>query len=176
MYNLGKSRASGLELELQARPVPRLTLSASYSYTDTKYVSFDYSGISNGAEQSVANLVGTPFAGVPKNLASISATYTYPLDAGRALRSYVSSRFVGSQYSAPYVLNGTLVSNNTPGYSLTSVGIALDADRWSASLHVSNVFDKQVLLAKGLGSYYTSEPSYVVGMPRNVGLSLTYHW
>lgn len=176
VYNLGKSRSSGLELELQARPLPSLTLLGSYSYTDTKYVSFDYSGTGSGAEESVANLVGKPFAGVPKDLASLSATYVHSVGSGINLRAYGSLRYVGSQYSAPFVLNGTLVSNNTPSYSLTSLGIALDADRWSISAHGNNVFDKRTILAKGLGSYYTSEPYYVVGVPREIGVSVKYHW
>ena len=49
MANAGKSRSIGAEISVTARPVNRLTINASYGYTNAKFINFndgqnDYSG------------------------------------------------------------------------------------------------------------------------------------
>ncbi|MEZ5736465.1 MAG: TonB-dependent receptor [Novosphingobium sp.] len=79
--NAGKSRIWGIEVDASARLLEGFKVDASYAYLNTKLVSITppplpifYSQLVPVAE------VGGPLAQSPKNRATITATYTLPLD------------------------------------------------------------------------------------------------
>ena len=72
MTNAGKSRSAGVELAATWYPTTRLQLSASYGYTNAKFVKFD-----NGKENYKGKYV--PYA--PQNTIFASANYTFPISS-----------------------------------------------------------------------------------------------
>lgn len=79
--NAGKSRMWGIEADASIRPFEGLELDASYTYLNTKLITFTapalpvyYSAV------FPATAVGGPLPLAPKHRASITGTYTLPLD------------------------------------------------------------------------------------------------
>ncbi|MEZ5734222.1 MAG: TonB-dependent receptor [Novosphingobium sp.] len=79
--NAGKSRIWGVEVDTSVRLFEGLKIDASYAYLDTKLVSINppplpvfYTALEPVAE------VGGPLAQSPKNRATVTATYTLPID------------------------------------------------------------------------------------------------
>jgi len=67
--NLGKTRARGLELELQAAPVPALLLSAQYTYLDGEV-------LVSSSDFDPVYAVGRPLVRRPKHQGALSARWT----------------------------------------------------------------------------------------------------
>lgn len=79
--NLQKTKAQGLELIAEARPIERLTITGNYTYTEAELAA----GANNGKQLSRR----------PKNLGNLSATYRWPV----GLSTSVAVRYVGKAYN-----------------------------------------------------------------------------
>jgi iron complex outermembrane receptor protein len=115
----GQVNVKGVELETVARIHERLSLNASYTYTDTN-----------------VNSTGLQLPIVPKNKASLFADYTWqdgPL-AGFGLGAGV--RYLGSSFGDP---TNTLKSDPE---TLFDAIIHYDYRNWKIALNASNLFDK----------------------------------
>ncbi|MDB5714016.1 MAG: TonB-dependent receptor [Sphingomonadales bacterium] len=138
--NIKKVRSRGVEAEATLHPVTGITLGASGTYTDAKYVSY-----TNGAcppeNQNlgrICDLSGQPLAGAPKYAYSLSADAVQPIGGievdGRVDYSYRSSYF-------------TAVSNSrysrVEGYGLTNlrIGFRRPGGAWDVAVWARNLFD-----------------------------------
>lgn len=79
--NLQKTKAQGLELIAEARPIERLTITGNYTYTQAELAA----GANDGKQLSRR----------PKNLGNLSATYRWPV----GLSTTVAVRYVGKTYN-----------------------------------------------------------------------------
>ncbi len=80
--NFGKARAYGLEFEVTAVPIENLTLSASGSVTDFKYLEISPEVLASGGVTKVSDY---PETMRPTFLSNFSAEYVQPLDEGMRL-------------------------------------------------------------------------------------------
>lgn len=80
--NFGKARAFGLEFEVTAIPIENLTLSASGSMTDFKYLEISPEVLASGGVSKVSDY---PETIRPTFMSNLSAEYVQPLDDGMRL-------------------------------------------------------------------------------------------
>jgi iron complex outermembrane receptor protein len=80
LTNAGKAKIKGLELEVVARITDAFSISGMYSYIDAKYKEWLISNGLVGAAAALVNVAGSAeFQNTPKNAASLTATYEWPL-------------------------------------------------------------------------------------------------
>jgi vitamin B12 transporter len=81
--NLGAARTQGIELEMHARPIPDLILSAAYTYLDTEKTS----------SADINQLQGARLPRRPRNEVYVSASYLW----FHKLRTTLSTKFVNAR-------------------------------------------------------------------------------
>ncbi|MEO5866920.1 MAG: TonB-dependent receptor [Sphingomonas sp.] len=128
--NIVRTRAQGAEFELALRPVDDLTVSANYSYIDSRNRSPD------------ANF-GKDLARRPKQTVSVSADYRLPF--GLSLGATVSH--VGDSF------DNAANTTRLDGYVLAGVRAELPIGRRFAVYgRIENVFDEKYQTVKGYGT------------------------
>ncbi|WQN26941.1 TonB-dependent siderophore receptor [Stutzerimonas stutzeri] len=157
--NIGRSRAKGVELEVSSDLTDNFNLTSAYTYTDSR--------ITKDAPGSL--LEDRQITGVPRNQASIWATYRF-LDGGlKGLRIGGGARHFDSTfaYTSP-ALYGKLDTGDVTlvdaalGYSIN--------EQWSAELNARNVLDKEYVAGcNNAGRCYWGEE-------RTLLATLTYDW
>jgi outer membrane receptor protein involved in Fe transport len=154
LVNVPKSRVFGTELEVQARPLRGLSLTASGTYLDAKVR--EYNGVVGESVDPVSGLrtavtasfrdVQLPFS--PKFQYNVRADYEFPI--GSALRGYLGGGVNGQTKSvATLVLPGTSPFGvpsdlfKVDGRALVNLnaGIGSEDNRWRFMVWGKNVFN-----------------------------------
>jgi outer membrane receptor protein involved in Fe transport len=181
VYNADTAESKGFEFE-SAGPlfVPRLSYSVGFAYADAK-LSSDFSYPANdGTGNVVPGLLrgtsGEQLPGSPKT--SVSAALIYDINLGPANDLVLSANGVYRSATALQVAPsvGTTTVQHSSTYEIVNFSAALVHDRWRTTLYVTNVFDKQEILAP------PSQPNqlanltndYIVNPPREIGLRIGY--
>lgn len=139
----GHAEVKGVEFEAVARIYERLTLNASYSYTET-----DTTG-------------GYHLTLVPKNKVSVFADYTFQTGPLAGFGGGVGYRYISSTY-------GDAANQwNDPGYGLVDAVVHYDIDKWRVSVDASNLFNKVYI------SQCSSETDCFYGLSRKVVATVT---
>jgi len=125
--NANEARLQGVEIELSARPLESLELTAAYGYTDAEFTDFDGTGVFDGNR-----LPNTPLYTF-----NAAARYEYPLDNGLGIVSRVDYNRTGTIYFADENVG------YQPTYDTVDAQIGLEADRWSVTLWGRNVLDER---------------------------------
>jgi iron complex outermembrane receptor protein len=198
IVNGKQSRIWGFEVNATVSPVDNLRLDASYSYLNTKLISFDLNGAAAIAAQDGYQVIPTSAAGyqlpdTPENKATLTATYTLP----------VPENWGGASISATYVYTGSMLTAVSPATTVTlppptgtqSLGtpygrvppfslvnmnlnwVGIAGSPFDASLFVTNLTEKHYwTFVQGIyNTPYGFEPR-VVGMPRMYGVRLRYNF
>ncbi len=133
--NVGKARTRGFEVELMAKPINWLTLSANYAYTDAKAIEGTEvtNGTVFGGNRSVA---GAELPRSPKHSAAVSAAVDYPINAD-GLRFVLRGDLV--YQSRRYAEIQNLIWANP--YTHINASIGLKGKGWSGILFVKNATD-----------------------------------
>lgn len=163
--NAGKARIYGVEAEVLFEPVQDLELTANYAYTNTKFT--DFTNPFDGTDLS-----GLPFARAPKNVYTLGARYTLPLDDDIGDISiggsyYHTDGFNGSDSPAPPF-------TDVEGWNLVNMDLGWNGilgSGFDANFFVNNLLDEEysylLLNLQSLG--YTS---FSPGRPRTYGITL----
>ncbi|HXZ14374.1 MAG TPA: outer membrane beta-barrel protein, partial [Roseiarcus sp.] len=150
---VGESRTKGPEVDFHGSPIPGLNLIANYTNISSALTKA-YSG-------AITNQLGQPFAGVPRNQATASATYEIQEGTFKGLK-------LGATYSYTGAARVTDFTNASPGSvqqvylgwlapSVAGYGIVdvlaeypfqYDGVKYSAGVNIHNLFDR---------TYYTGE-------------------
>lgn len=175
--NAGGFDAAGFEIEAIFRPIRRLSINASYTYSDTYFT--DYvtacpdSTVAQGAAAIAARCNapgstattplfqarGEPLSGAPKHSVTAGVDYNQPLDDTLTLDAsgtyYYRSR-VGYDPGEAFT--------NQPGYSIfgANIGIGRSDGAWRIGAFARNLFDKKF-------------QSSVIGLPFTGGAG-TVNW
>ena len=157
--NAAKARIRGAELDLSARPIDGLTLSAAYGHVDARYL-------------DVGRVPGltldTVFQRTPRHSFTASAHYEWPIRRGTLeLHGDYSYRSKEQFQILP-------AFNDQPGYGLLGARATFRAhdDRWSVALFGTNLTNERYRTAgrealQQIGIAYSS-----IGLPRQVGIQL----
>lgn len=180
--NAADARVTGAELEVTARPVDALTLTANYALLDAEYRSFPAASVPG---QLVPFLAGDPnfspatrtydasgnrLNAAPKHQLSGSAQLNFDLADGKAFvrgEYYYQSRVWYDASNAP------IFSQRPYDLVNASVGWTSDDRLWNAQIIGKNLANKEYLItiaANGL------VPAGLAGAPRTVAFQVTRSW
>jgi iron complex outermembrane receptor protein len=166
--NASKAEIDGFEFQGSIAPVKNLKVAASYSYNRGTYTKID--------PAAAPSLVGIPFGYLPANKASVTTTYTLPLDAA------IGELGIGASYSyqskffdAPAVQPLDYIA----GYGLVNLNLSWNGimrSAFDASFFISNATDRTYRV--GQYSNYVSDGRITsfYGEPRMFGVDLRYRF
>ena len=160
--NVGSATSKGGEMELRARPLQPLELSAGIGYQDAKITS-----TGPGSPQAV----GSPIYNVPDWTANLSATYTVPLTADWILVSGSDYSYVGRSYSAN---NDPADPRERPSYRLINARLALQRGEFEVALVGKNLADELTNLGdnRSIAAETPGRPRLFVNQPRTIGIEV----
>jgi iron complex outermembrane recepter protein len=134
MLNAQRADLYGAELELTAKPVKGLDLSAAAGYTDARYSRFTEPGVVGGLD-----LDGKPISFVPEFTANVSAQYRLPW-----WHLYVRGEVIGvgryyldDSYNVP---SGPVTQN---AYFLVNAQAGYESKHFGIYFFAKNIFDKR---------------------------------
>jgi len=176
LFNVPESEILGAELQVDARPIEGLTISAGITYLDSE-VTDDFFNIDSYG--TAANFKGSPFPYTPKWQGVADAQYEWPLS--NALGGFVGASVsyqddtaatLGPQTSYPYPELNALGGLAIKEYTLVDfrAGVESADGRYRLTATVSNAFNE----------YYWSNATRITdttvrfaGMPRTYGVNLS---
>lgn len=124
---VGEIRSRGFELQGHSTLGRRISMVASYAYTDSRYTKSNATGIAlDGTEESTQ---GKYQYGVPLNIASFWADYNLPFASLNGLGISTGSRFVGASWG------DNVNSFKVPGTTLFDGALHYDFSSDSRLLH-----------------------------------------
>ena len=181
VYNANTAESKGFELESSGPLFVRnLTYSIGYAFADAKLTS-DFSlpandGLGNIVPGLLSGKSGEQMPGSPKNSVSgaliydinLTPSYLLTLQANGVYRDAVALQV------APSV--GTTTIQHSSSYAVMNLNVTLSHKPWRATLYVTNVFDKQEILAppsqpNQLGNLTND---FLVNPPRETGIRVGY--
>ena len=187
--NAGKADIKGFELEALARVTDSLTLSGMVGYIDAKYKEWIVANGLTGTAAALINVASAAeFQNTPKNTASITATYEWPMAffdraGGFALSSTLSYRSKVNQFefvrlSGAAALDAA-VSQNVQlvqeSYSLWDAGLVWTSkdSKLQVALNGRNLADKRYKVAGYAFGAFSNSITTFYGDPRIVKASVT---
>lgn len=179
MVNVPKSRIYGIEGELTARPVERLTLSTSATYLKTK-VTGDFSTTPDGdgiynAQGYTGNFRGSELPYSPKFSANADAQYEIAVTD--TINGFLGGTVVYLGKQNTTFKTATLLANDfeISGYTTLDLraGIASSDDRWRVTAFGRNVTGKSYVTA--ISTYLDTLIRYR-GKPSTYGVSFSYSY
>ncbi|MHB8528750.1 MAG: TonB-dependent receptor [Caulobacteraceae bacterium] len=158
VQNAGGAKSDGAELEIDARPVPNLTVTAGAGYEDARITT---------AVPGGSFFVGQAISGVPKWTGSATFDYTHPTEWG--------SLFFRGQFS--YTGKSTsfnIANRERAAYTNIDLSIGGQVSRYEISLFVKNLGDVRANLGDEIPEVgeLPGRPRWLIGLPREVGIDL----
>jgi iron complex outermembrane receptor protein len=133
--NLPPSRRRGVELEANARPLPKLGLAAAYAYIDAKF----REGVLAGSPFSLQNvsLAGKQVPLVPRHKVTLRASWDFtPATRLNALVSYVGSQLMDND-------EANTLGVSIPAYTLVDLKLTHRWKSWAFAAGVNNLFNEK---------------------------------
>ena len=165
VFNAGKARIQGFELDLIAKPIDTLTLSVNYAYLDAKF-------------QQILDQAGNDitsrytFVEAPKHTLTTSLEYRFPDTPIGVLTAnidyFLKSKVSTSTADRRYVIGDYGLLNAR----LTLSDIPVGFGSWRLSAFGKNLTDKEYYIAHFNGGL----PSAIFGDPRTYGLEVTFEY
>lgn len=190
--NNGELRASGIEVELLARPTKALDLFATLSGADRKYVNVPARNGAGGVPCATlpepASCITTNDEPVrfPEVQGTLGGRYTIPLTGLQSSLSFSASASLSGHYwtstanDTPFAAGTPLLSTNPNVFGATPVAVPLskvgptqiinvgmayktDNGRWEAALECSNCSEEYYFTSSLVGVGYENDPRRVTG-------------
>ena len=194
VFNVPKSKATGVEGEFELAPSDRFDFAVSASQITSKLESTLTSTDSTGTVSVVAGIQkGNRLPTVPQFQMAAAATLHWTMNqmAGYATGVYqhVGDRFtqIGDQAAgfgtvsltsfAPHNIGGPYTQNTftfnpkLPAYDILNLRIGILKNRWDTALFVNNVTNENALLALDQERGTRARVGYLTNQPRTVGIS-----
>jgi len=169
--NAGDVRVRGIEIESTIRPIDRLTLQASGSYTVAKLRGDEVAppGITIIGAGSDGDYVPM----TPKWTLQGSAGYVFPVSDSLEVLTYADVNYMGPSWTQFDRVNA--YEHRLPGYALTGLRFGLQSsdNRWGVYAFVNNVFNVLGLTSKngGASTGGLDAINVVSVRPRTIGLN-----
>jgi outer membrane receptor protein involved in Fe transport len=159
--NAGGAKSVGVEVSGSARPVPRLSLGATFSYDDAVLTQgFPANG---------------QYYGVPGNRLPLTSTYSgsFSVDEEFSLphATGLVGAVVGHVGDRLGVFVGTPQRQDLPAYTRLDLHAGMRRGTWTINLNANNVTDERGLLDGGTGYFFPPARVYIT--PRTVGLNVS---
>lgn len=177
--NAGKARVRGLELEVMARPIPELTVSANWGYTDFDYQEF-ITSIDQVTGIAVDSADSAKPALAPKNTANIGVEYQFQPWSFGALSARVDASYSDSYDFHPFLTRYTHADSRTLyNARLTLADVAVAQGVLSVSAWGKNLTDEEYIangIDFGVDSGSLGFAGVIYGPRRSYGVDLTYRY
>jgi outer membrane receptor protein involved in Fe transport len=145
--NGGKAKSQGFETSFQARPVPRVTIQGTYSYTDAKLTEDvpaiiavnDPPGTYPSVPIQLDAHSGDRLPGSAKNSGSLGVTYTMPFKDGNIIADWTAT------YRGSVVTRlgwERAYGDKLPSYVLHRATVSYETDKYSLGFFANNILDK----------------------------------
>jgi len=162
--NAGAASVKGLELELQAAPIPGMRLGA--------YANFNQAKLSEDSPIPANGLSGDRIPFVPQTTVTLTGDYDWSLPFAQLKAT------AGAEYAYVSSRNSQLVSSSPtferfPGYETTTVHAGIKAANWSAIFNVQNVFNNTASIADSSVTLGVTPPSPIPNRPRTYSLMIS---
>lgn len=159
------AKASGLEIELNTRPLTGLTLQLGASFLN--------SNVEDILLPDLVTVVDHDLPQSPKFSGNLLARYEFPVSAGRA-----SVQF-DAQYSGKFcftVLCAPVEQEDSYTVANLRVGFASEDDRWEVAAYINNLFEEQYRVYAFDSSLFAGVVAGVYAKPRTYALTATYRF
>ncbi len=163
--NFGNARIYGAEAEASLKVVQGFTVSASGSYTDARFTSFN-----PGYANSVSITVGQPLVNTPVWQGDVSGEYRYAFDADRGLRARLDVQYTGS---TPTSYTYTTPVYTRPAYTNVNASVAGHIGKTELELFVRNIGNSYQIIDI-LPARSRNYAENQVAPPRTIGATLRY--
>ncbi len=161
--NVGKAHTTGVDGEINWRPIEGLLLSVNGNYTVAETdIDIEAHG---GMIPS-----GTPLPLIPKLTLNMSAQYRIALSNDFSITPRIDYKYTGDRKtSVPDFVNG----EELPANNVINLRFNLDYKGYKVYLFVNNLTDDRLMM-----NYFYNDPNvgkvYYMGRPRTVGLNFSY--
>ena len=188
VFNVPKAHSSGVELEMNLRPIDNLELGLAGSVVKAV---FD-STVTDGTGAVLGGIRdGNRLPSVPKVQFTASLTYNFSL-AGRESYATASWQHVGSRFTQPSdqennprtfvsglpfqgapATAATTLDLELPKYNLVNLNVGMDFERgFSAIVYVNNLTDEKALLSFDRERGGRARLGFATNQPRTIGVTL----
>ena len=162
--NAASAHSKGVEIEITARPVSQLQLTASYGYTDAAFNSFP------NATAAGADYTGHRLPLAPRSTLSGAAEWIQPLSG--ALQVFV--RGEASYRSRIYFASDNLYSDGGLTLINARIGVGPESGAWRLSAWARNLTDKTYVINRFAGAVVPGQVAQALGTPRTYGGELLF--
>ncbi|HEY3861776.1 MAG TPA: TonB-dependent receptor [Verrucomicrobiae bacterium] len=139
MLNARRADLYGAELELTARPIDGLNLSAGAGYTEARYSRFTEPPAASANGMAPVDLDGKAISFVPEFTANASARYRLP-----KLHIFIHGEVIGvGRYHLDDSYTGTEGPVTQDAYCLVNAQIGYESKHFEIYLFAKNIFDKR---------------------------------
>ena len=159
--NASGGKSQGLELALEARPLPWLTLSGWIAWNEAELsADFPPTSIAYGVS-------GNPLPYSSRWSGSLSADLEFPLNSRAKVFGGLTAGYVGKRFGQ---FTATPDRQLFSGYTRTDLRAGVRSGPWEINAFVNNLTDKRALLNGGLGTYTPIAFGFI--QPRTIGVSV----
>ena len=170
--NGSDARIYGLEAEMQALLSREWTLGVNFGYTNAQFLN----------DSSITGFPsGYSVPDIPDVTASATLRWKHELSNDLSLIGMLEGDYVGTRTDQPYGETLTLLNIDTflvhlPAYAFLNARLGLAGDRWSASLYVNNLTNKETVLdpQPQIDIQTNAFVRYLVNRPITAGLDFTF--
>jgi len=168
IVNAATARVNGAELEIVAKPVRGLDLTANFAVLDATYRRYPAAPIGGAATIDAS---GNRLNNAPKFTMNLAAQYTYPLAGGDSV--YARGEYSRRSQSYFTVLNSPLIGQDAYDLVNASLGYTSKDGRWTAEVWGRNLGDEEYVV-----NVYTNGPvpSGIPGAPKTYGVRLVWNY
>lgn len=159
VINAGDAKSQGIELKVDGRPTPDLTLSGWFDYDDAVMTSVSFAGIGFVYKPGTA----LPFSS--KYSAHLDAQQDFQISSEATLSVGAQASYVGSRAAG---ISDSPTLQHFPGYTQTDLRAGLDLKAWQFMLYANNVANIRGITGSLLP--YQQYNAYI--QPRTVGVSI----
>jgi iron complex outermembrane receptor protein len=179
--NAATAKVRGAELELVAKPIAELRLTANFSALDAKYDSYTAASVPSALTRFVSNATcvgmtctidasGNYLNAAPKYSALVAADYTHVM-AGYRWSTHVDYSWRDRTYFDPS--NVAVMSQGAYGLVNAQLGVDDLAQAWRVQLWAKNLADTKYYVITSASGV---TPNGLAGDPRTFGIRLSRTW
>ncbi len=160
--NAGAATSKGGEMELRARPIEPLEISAGIGYQNAKITQ---------TSAASPQAVGSPIYNVPDWTANTAASYTVPLTSDWLLVTGADWSYVGRSFSGN---NNAADPRERPSYRLINARLALQRGTLELAFVGKNLANELTNLGdnRSLAAEVPGRPRLLINQPRTVGIEV----
>lgn len=173
--NASNAEVEGIEAAVIVRPDEKLTLTASFGWTDTEFVDYTI----NPVGTTIVDRSGDSFPNTPEYTFHASAEYVHPIGyKDWRVSAYLSYRYIDETYAGSDSVSVDPIID-VPNWEQLDLKVSLEAEKWRLTAFADNLTDEYIVLTRWNPFFIEPNLSFLknrVAPPRRIGVSLTYSY